>query len=122
LLLVLLLFFPACSSDEKSIATTVDGFFKAISSDDVASVADYFPAFAGLDSAERDAYVSMFSGFTGWECDTVQIQGENAVAAVTASSENGRLSLHLPLRYIDKRWVITERTSMRLDIGTVPAQ
>ncbi len=121
-ILLLLSLFSACKDNQDVIADTVDGFFQSITSDDVESLSDYFPAFTRLEPPERDAYRTIFSRFKSWKIENMQIDGDNAVAKVVAVSDTGELSLHLPLRYIEKRWIIVEKTSMRLDLGTVPAK
>ncbi|MBN1685305.1 MAG: hypothetical protein JW852_01560 [Spirochaetales bacterium] len=109
-------------ADRDSIEKTVNGFFESISSDDFETLEKFFPVFHALNAAERDAYVKVFSGFSRWEVGSVAVDGYNAVATVTAFSETGAFTLQLPLTYLEKRWIVTERTSMRADIGTVPAK
>lgn len=120
--MLLLSLFSACKDKQDGIADTVDGFFQSITSGDVESLSDYFPDFGRLDLPERDAYKTIFSGFKSWKIESMQIDGDNAVAKVVAVSDTGELSLHLPLRYIEKQWIIVEKTSMRLNLGTVPAR
>ena len=118
----LIFVFTGCAGDKREIEDAVDGFFSAVKSDDLDKLEDYFPTFAGLDQPQQAAYITIFSGFSSWKVEEARIDGENAVALVTASSDGNDLSLHLPLTRHDGRWVIAERTSMRLDVGTVPAK
>ena len=111
-----------CSNDQNQIAKTVDGFFSSLSSKDTDALVEYFPAFAGLDVAEQNAYLEVFSNFTRWKLEDVTIDGINAVAAVLATSDIGELPLRLPLTYRKKSWVVTETTSMQINVGTVPAE
>jgi hypothetical protein len=113
--------FVGCANDQEKIENLVDDFFVAVRSNRLDELENYFPGFAALGSAERQAYMSIFSSFTGWNVERIQVKGKNAVASIRALSGGGEMPIHLPLVYRDNRWIITERTSMRLDLGTVPA-
>jgi len=112
--------------DRDRIAKTVDGFFTSISKNDLDSLAACFPAFRELEIGQQDAYLTVFAGFTGWEIESVAVSGDSAIAVVKSVSGSGTVTLHIPLMRLEKRWeerwVVTERTSMRSDIGTVEAE
>lgn len=118
----LVVLFASCEDDRDAIEKTVEGFFESISSKDLDALQEYFPTFATLDAAEQAAYVTVFSSFDKCEVTDITIDDANAVAVVTATSSTGALMLHLPLTYHEKRWIVTERTSMRVEMGTVPAE
>jgi hypothetical protein len=114
--------FSGCTGDETNITKTVIGFFEAVSSGDFDSVAEHFPGLTLLSKAEQDAYITVFSGFTRWEVRSIAIEGAGAVAAVAVDTGSENLTIQLPLIYEKKRWIITERTSMRTKIDMVPAE
>lgn len=94
----------------------------SISSNDLDTLQKHFPAFAALDAGEQAAYVTVFSSFNKWEITDITVDDANAVATVKATANTGALMLHLPLTYRDKRWIVTERSSMRVEMGTVRAE
>ena len=114
--------FVGCAGDEDRITKTVVGFFESVSSRDLDSVTEHFPGLALLSKAEQDAYITVFAGFDRWEVRSIAIEGTGAVATVGVETGGENLTIQLPLSYENKRWTITERTSMRTKIDVVPAE
>ncbi len=99
----------------------MNGFFTSVSSNDRDSLAIYFPGFAKIDAAQQEAYLSVFLKVSGWEIEDITIDETSAVASVKVTMNTGDFFLHLPLTRLENRWVVTERTSIRTDLGTVEA-
>ena len=111
-----------CTGDEEKIKKTVIGFFESVSSGDLDALQRYFPEFEKLDKAGKDAYITGFAGFSQWDVRSIAIDGSGAVAAVEVVFGGAKLIIQLPLAYEDRRWIVTERTSMRAKIDVVPAE
>ena len=110
-----------CTDEEANITKTVVGFFESVSTGDLDTVSKHFPGLASLSKPEREAYITVFAGFDRWEVVSVAIEGSSAVAAVEVATGDEGITIQLPLIYENKRWIITERTSMRAKIDVVPA-